>query len=343
MGTRSPDMMKAIKIGLAAAVVVVVAAGLWWYWDYSAAHPSTDDAYLQADILTIVPQVPGRVATVAVTEDQHVSAGDVLFSLETSDFEAQRDIAKAQLLQADQTTDVSGANVAAAQAQVVQAQATENEAVTTYERQRSLFEQGDVAQAALDQATTARDQASGARAAADAALDSARSADTSPDGVSAARLSAEAAVRLAELNLARTEITAPADGWVSNISLRPGDYVATGQPLFSLVEDADWWVDANFKETDLERIRPGQPVSLSIDMYSGAAMTGTVASIGAGSGAAFSLLPAQNATGNWVKVTQRFPVRIALDGPPADPALRLRVGTSVTATVDTTAPPDPVE
>ena len=113
--------------------------------------------------------------------------------------------------------------------------------------------------------------------------------------------------------------------------------VASGAPLFSLVEDGAWWVSANFKETDLQRIRPGQPVALAVDMYPGTTLTGTVQSLGAGSGAVFSLLPAQNATGNWVKVTQRFPVRIRIDKKPGDPALQLRVGASTTATVDTSA------
>lgn len=131
-------------------------------------------------------------------------------------------------------------------------------------------------------------------------------------------------------------IIAPTRGWVANISLRPGQVVGVGQPLFSLVEDGEWWVDGNFKETDLARIRPGQPVSLTIDMYPGTKVNGSVESIGAGSGAVFSLLPAQNASGNWVKITQRFPVRIRLSDKPKDPALQLRVGASVTVTINTT-------
>lgn len=334
-------MGRTIKIVPAAVAVLAAAGGLWWYWSYSAAHPSTDDAYLQADILTITSEVSGRAAKVAVIENQRVSAGDVLFTIDPASYEAQRDIASAQLEQAGQATGVTGANVAAAQTQVQTTQAAETIAFATYHRQRTLFDRGDVAQAALDQAATARDQATGAREASDAALASARASDGRTNGMSAARLSAEAAMRLAQIDVDRITVTAPADGWIANISLRPGQFVTVGEPQFSLVEGGAWWIDANFKETDLQQIRPGQPARIRIDMYPGTDLTGHVASLGAGSGASFSLLPAQNATGNWVKVTQRFPVRITLDAGPADRARQMRVGASVTVSVDTEAMPVP--
>ena len=330
---------RTLKIVLAVVAVAAVAFGLWRYWGYAAAHPSTDDAYLSAGVLDVAAQVGGRVETVAVAENQRVAAGDVLFTLERADYEAQLDIARATLEQADQSTGVNDANVAAAEARLAEASAALSDAETVYARQERLFALGDVAQAALDTATTARDRARSARAAAEAAVAAARAPVATPDGVTAARRTAEAQVALAELDLARTEVTAPADGWIANVSLRPGQYVAPGQPLFALVEDGAWWVDANFKETDLGSIRPGQPAEVSVDMYPGLTLRGTVESLGAGSGASFSLLPAQNASGNWVKVTQRFPVRIALSEAPADPAMRLRVGASTTVTVDTGAAP----
>jgi membrane fusion protein (multidrug efflux system) len=133
----------------------------------------------------------------------------------------------------------------------------------------------------------------------------------------------------------RTHVTAPAGGWVTNISVRPGNVVQAGTPAFAVVEDGNWWVDANFKETDLGRIKPGQPATIRLDMYPGTTFEGIVESISAGSGASFSVLPPENATGNWVKVTQRFPVRVKITSQP-DPDKPLRMGASATVKVDTT-------
>jgi membrane fusion protein (multidrug efflux system) len=135
----------------------------------------------------------------------------------------------------------------------------------------------------------------------------------------------------------RTHVTAPGSGWVTNSNLRPGSIVQAGTPAFALIEDGHWWVDANFKETDLARIKPGQPATIRLDMYSGTKLDGVVEAISAGSGASFSVLPPENATGNWVKVTQRFPVRIRITGTP-DPDKPLRVGASADVSIDTTAP-----
>ena len=132
----------------------------------------------------------------------------------------------------------------------------------------------------------------------------------------------------------KTHTTAPSDGILSNVTLRPGATVQAGQPLFAIIEANRWWVDANFKETDLARIKVGQPATVYLDMYPGVTFDGTVESISSGSGASFSVLPPENASGNWVKVTQRFPVRIALTNPPADKPLR--VGASTSVTIDTT-------
>ena len=132
----------------------------------------------------------------------------------------------------------------------------------------------------------------------------------------------------------KTHVTAPSDGILSNVTLRPGATVQAGPPLFAIIEANRWWVDANFKETDLARIKVGQPATVYLDMYPGATFDGVVESISAGSGATFSVLPPENATGNWVKVTQRFPVRITITNPPADKPLR--VGASASVTIDTT-------
>jgi len=132
----------------------------------------------------------------------------------------------------------------------------------------------------------------------------------------------------------KTHVTAPGAGWVTNVNLRPGSVVQAGTPAFAVIEDSNWWVDANFKETDLGRIKPGQKATISLDMYPGMTLDGVVESISAGSGATFSVLPPENATGNWVKVTQRFPVRVRITSTP-DPDNPLRLGASATVTIDT--------
>ncbi|MFD1882779.1 HlyD family secretion protein [Paracoccus pacificus] len=329
--------MKNVKsLGLL-AIAVLIGAGLWWWWEHGKTYPSTDDAYLGANIVNIAPEIAGRVIDVAVVENGYVAAGDVLFRLDPDAMTAAVDLAQAQLDQATQVAGVAGSDVTAAAAQVTNADAALRRAQLDFDRNERLFRLGDIAKAALDQATAARDQAEAQKQAAEAALAAARDQLGDTGEQNAGVRLALAGLKQAQLNLDHTTVLAPTSGWIANLTLRPGSYVAPGQQLFALVEEGAWWVDGNFKETDLRRIRPGQPVALEIDMYSGTKVKGVVDSIGAGSGAVFSLLPPENATGNWVKVTQRFPVRIRIEDTPDDKALQLRVGASVTATVDTSA------
>ncbi|MCZ4255327.1 HlyD family secretion protein [Sulfitobacter sp. G21635-S1] len=329
--------MKNFKlIGLAIAAVIA-GGGLYWWYQNGLIYPSTDDAYLRANILTIAPQVSGRVTEVSTGENKYVRAGDLIFKLDTAQLQAAVETAQANYDQARRNAGSTSADVLGARAHVAGAQTARDEAQTSYDRQKSLFEKGDVSQAALDQASTALDQATATLQAAQSALAAARSQAGEPGDRNAVVRAALGQLTQAQIALDHATVTAPVHGWVANITLRPGQVVAAGQPLFSIVEDGHWWVDGNFKETDLMRIRPGQPVSISIDMYPDTRLNGKIESIGAGSGAVFSLLPPENATGNWVKVTQRFPVRISLEDKPGNPAVQLRVGASVTATVDTSA------
>lgn len=295
---------------------------------------------MQADILTIAPQISGKVETVAVAENGYVKAGDVLFTLEAGALQAAVNAALAQLDLATQSTEASSDEVTAAQANVTSTTAALTEAEAVLARDTKLAATGDLAPAGMEKSQTTRDQAAAAKAAAEAALAAAR--DQAGAGKAPAIKAAQAALDQAQLALSHATVTAPAAGWVANLRLRPGQVVSAGQPLFSIVEDGNWWVDANFKETDLSRIVPGQNVAITIDMYPGQSLTGKVESLGAGSGAVFSLLPAQNATGNWVKVTQRFPVGISLDPLRSGPPVQLRVGASVTATVDAQTAPKAV-
>lgn len=329
--------MKHTKVLILVGVAALLAAGLYWWWHHNTIYPSTEDAYLQANVLTIAPQVSGRVTKVAVSENAYVEAGTVLVKLDIASLQATVNTAQAQFDLATQNAGASGSNVAVAQAKLVRATAALTEAKADYTRYRTLFGRGSVSKSDLDRATETRDTAQASVQEAQAALAAARDRLGAAGPENAGVRAALGALTQARIDLEHATISAPASGWIANIRLRPGQVVSVAQPLFSLIEEGEWWVDGNFKETDLERIRPGQPVSLSIDMYPGTKVNGTVESIGAGSGAVFSLLPAQNATGNWVKVTQRFPVRISLADKPQDPARQLRVGASVTATVDTSA------
>lgn len=324
-------MTRRLRILVALAIVVAIGAGMVWYWRYSSLHPTTQDAYLQADVLSIAAQVTGTVAAVGVSENQHVAAGDELFRIDDKDYrlavaQAQASVEEVAARQASYDSQTQ-----AAESAVRSAQTAKNTADAALERAKRLFAEGTVSQASLDQATSAAAQAASALHGALAQLAQAQAAQAANR---AALSAAKAALETAKLNLQRTVVHAPAAGWVANIKLVEGAVVTAYAPLFSLVESEAWWITANFKETDLARLRPGQPATITIDMLPGVTLSGKVLSIGPGSGSTFALLPAENASGNWVKVTQRFPVRITLDKVRDD----FRVGASSTVTVDTTAP-----
>ncbi|MEZ5473928.1 MAG: HlyD family secretion protein [Steroidobacteraceae bacterium] len=328
--------MSRFKLLLLLLAIAALAVGLAFWWRHQEIYPSSDDAYLQAHILTIAPQIGGAVSEVAIAENQRVEQNAVLFRIDSTDLELARDAAMAQVELARRTALAVGDNVAAASAQLAGARASLENAASELARNEELLNSALVARSVVDQFLAQRNEAAAQVAAAQANLTAAKSqAGTRGEDNPSVR-AAVAQLKRAARNLQYSEVSAPATGWIANLSLRPGQVVTADQPLFSLVEDGSWWVDANFKETDLQRIRPDQPATVTIDMYPGVELHGTVESIGAGSGAAFSLLPPENATGNWVKVTQRFPVRIKIARSPADQALQLRVGASVTATVDTT-------
>ncbi|MCG7522211.1 HlyD family secretion protein [Ruegeria sp. Ofav3-42] len=322
--------MKSLKVVSVVVMLGVIAVGLLLFWRHQERYPSTDDAYVGANIIYVAPQVTGQVAEVLVDEDQPVKNGDLLFTIDDTQFKASVDQAKANLDSAVQQAQSYSTQIAAAQASVESAQSAYDTAQSNLERAKALFSTGDLAQASLDQTTSSFAQASARLTTSQSSLLALQS------GLAAKQddiLSSQAQLEIAQANLNWTKIFASANGWIANLTLRPGSSVSANAPQFSIVESTDWWVDANFKETSLPRIRPGQPVTVKIDMLPGVTLTGKVASIGRGSGDTFSLLPSENASGNWVKVTRRFPVRVELD--PTDAPLR--VGGSSKVTVDTTA------
>ena len=340
------------KKALTALASVVVVAGLGWaaYEYLVASHfESTDNAYVQGNVIQITPQIVGTVLAIMADDTDFVKAGQPLVQLDPADARVALDQAEAALAQAVRQTrtlyvnnGALGAQIALREAEVVKANSDIARAAADLGRRQSLSGNGAVSGEELQHAQAQLANANSALAAARAGVSAAREQLSSnqalTDGTSLEQHPAVqlAAARMREAVLAtqRAVMTAPADGYVAKRTVQLGQRIAAGLPLMSVIPLNQLWVDANFKEVQLRHIRIGQPVALVADLYGKkTGYKGTVAGLGAGTGAAFSLLPAQNATGNWIKVVQRVPVRIALD-PTQFIDHPLRVGLSMTAEVD---------
>ena len=313
-------------IGLA---VAVVAGGI--YWHHESAFASTDDAYVQGNQVDIAALVGGTVQKVAVVDQQKVNQGDLLFEIDPANSQIALARVQAQLALARQQSQQEGAAVSSAEATLAQRRAEAASARSNWARNQQLMKSGFLSPQGGEQARTAVATAEAAVKAAEANVQQARSTLGEQGDQNAAVQAAAAAVQAAQLDLDRTHVTSPSSGIVANLSLRPGNAVQVGVPLFVVISDNEFWVDANFKETELHDLRPGLKAEIRSDVYPDRVFHGTVQSLSGGSGAAFSLLPPQNATGNWVKVTQRVPVRIRIDD--SDPQHPLRIGTTATVKV----------
>jgi membrane fusion protein (multidrug efflux system) len=305
---------------------------------------STDDAYVGGDITVIAPKVSGFIARVAVADNQTVHAGDVLVKLDDRDYVAARARAiaavaaqEAALGNLRATRHLQEAIIAQAQAGITSADAEierTREDQTRYQRLQRLsavsLQESQKADADYKDAIASGVKARAALAASQRQLDV---IDSQTQQIQAALAQANADRDVAELNLSYTELRAPMDGTVGNRSARPGSYATIGAQLMSLVPARGLWVDANFKESQLARMHAGQPVFVEADVLPGQVLQGRVASLAPATGAVFSVLPAENATGNFTKIVQRVPVRILLDGD-ASALGRLRPGLSVVAKVD---------
>ncbi len=320
----------------ALAVGAVLLFGIYAYWNFERDHPATDNAYVQANYVWISPMVSGPLTKVAVTDNSFVKKGDLLFEIDTRSYDADLAAAQAALVLIHQEVTAGKAKVVAAQAAVAQQVVAVNTAKELADRNKPLV-RDDVSP--VVQGIELENSLAEARSkleALKAALKVTQAEYGSEASIKAKIELATAKVELAQLNRDWTSVVAPADGYVTDFVLRVGDVVEAQSQLFPFVESGKWWVDANFKETGVHRIRPGQKVDITIDMYGGKKFSGTVESIGSSSAASFALLPPQNTTGNWVKVTQRIPVRIELEAENKD--FRYRLGASAQVEVNTDPP-----
>lgn len=301
---------------MALGPILAVAAGLW-YWFGRPGEVGTDNAYIKQDIVSVGGEVSGLITDVRVRENQHVKAGDVLFVIDPSSFNAAIRQADAQIATAQARVTAMQSDVTAKAAELAAARDDLALAQANHAREKALMDRGFNTRARMDAAehsvAVARDRIGAIQAeVAQARAQLAQGAQV--PGIDPAIAAAQANRAKASLDVNRTVVRAPADGVVTQVTrLQVGQMVFPGAPMLSIVRDGGARIEANFKETDLNHMRPGQPAEIRIDAYPGLVLKGHVESIGAGTGSEFSVLPAQNATGNWVKVIQRVPVRIAID------------------------------
>jgi membrane fusion protein (multidrug efflux system) len=342
------DLRRALRqLALAGAVPLVALSAAWYghhWWTVGRFIETTDDAYVGGDITVIAPKVAGFIGQVAVADNQEVHAGDLLVRLDDRDYRAALDRAaaavaaqQAVLANLEATRRLREAMVAEAMAGITAADAELARAEFDLVRYRRLAAHRFASEQRLQQADADHKKAGAAADKARATLAAAEREleviDTRKQEARAALAEAEAGREIAALNLGYTELRAPIDGTVGNRSARSGAFAPVGAQLMSLVPARGLWIDANFKESQLALMRPGQPAAIEADVLPGEVFSGHVASLAPATGAQFSLLPAENATGNFTKIVQRVPVRILLDGD-ASALGRLRPGLSVTASVD---------
>ncbi|MEO8882079.1 MAG: HlyD family secretion protein [Devosia sp.] len=325
------------RLALMISVPVILIAGGAYFFLNGGRYQDTDNAYVTQPIVSISPDIAGRITEIDVKENQYVKAGATLFKMDPAPFQIALDQANAALAAARLNVEQLRVNYTTAQAKLATDQQTLAIQQRVQSRNSDLATKGVATATAVDQGELAVQTAQQAVdldkqgvAGALAALNGDPNLKT--DDAPAVK-GAIAAVSSAQLNLTKTTVVAPAAGVISQIpSFNVGQFVGTGTAIVSLVETGNTWIEANFKETQLELIKVGQPADVVVDTYGSTKLKGTVQSVGAATGAQFSLIPAQNATGNWVKVVQRVPVRISVEANPDQP---LRSGMSATATIDT--------
>ena len=334
----NPKKKKGLRLALMLIVPLALAIGGGWWWITGGRYQETDDAYLQQPKVAIASQIAGRIVESNVADNMRVEAGAVLFQVDQQPYRIAFAQAEAALEGARLQVEQLRAAYSQAKAQERDAESEVAYLETQLNRQQDLSRKGVASQSSLDEAQRnlqkAKESLSSARQAVASALAALGGNPDIETDKHPTVLSALAARDKAAYELEQTTVKAPADGVIAQASnFRNGQFVSAGTPLFTLVETQSIWVEANFKETQLTHMKPGQKAEIVFDTYPDRPVEATVEDIGAGTGAEFSLLPPQNATGNWVKVTQRIPVRLKLQADGVD--LPLRTGMSATVTVDT--------
>ncbi|OQW57901.1 MAG: multidrug transporter [Proteobacteria bacterium SG_bin9] len=340
-GMPLPRKKKLIGLLLCLGAVAVLAGG--WVWVAASGEASTDNAYVRGDVTSLAPKVAGYITTVEVEDNETVQVGDVLFRIDDRDYRARLaqaaanvEAAKARLTNVDAEIQLQRALIRQAEAQKRSTIAELDLATKAFDRRRELIRTNAVSQAQLDESDAARTRTEAGVAAASATVEAQHQRvavlATQREAAVASVAQAEAARDLAQIDLDNTIVRAPVGGVIGNRQVRIGRLVAPGTSLLDIVPVNDLWVVANFKETQIEHIRPGQRARITIDGYPNEALKGVVDSFAPGSGSAFSLLPTDNATGNFVRVVQRVPIKIKFAGKPL--SARLVPGLSARVQVD---------
>ncbi len=327
-------MMRGILLVVVPLLVVLVGG---YYWMTGGRYVKTDNAYVRADKVAVGPEVDGRVTDVLVSTNDTVLAGDILFRIDDESFGIALSEADAQLTMVRTEIAVLRANYQSLREQVTLAETDALFYEQEFRRQAELAERNVTSGIKVDQARHDMDMAIQEIAVREKALGEVLAKlggdPNTPDEKFARFINARSRRDKAALDLRNTVVRAPADGIIGRVDLRPGSYVETGKPVISLVETGDLWFEANLKERDLTHVAIGQPATIRVDSYPDHEWNAKVVSFSPATGAEFSLLPPQNATGNWVKVVQRVPVRLRIDRRPDDPPLR--IGMSATVSIDT--------
>ena len=325
-------------LGLSLLTLVVIGGLAGWtaYWFLIGQHHvTTDDAYVNGDVVEITSEIPGTVVALHVDNTQTVAAGDALVGLDPADAQIAVAAAEADLALAVRQVRSLDAQAEQLRAQIESNQTTLERAQNDYKRRQTLVDAGGVS---AEELSHARDTIQQLTAAVDAARAAYKATESQIAGTTVTThptvQAAAARLRNAELALRRSAITAPVAGVIAKRSVEIGQHIDPGTPLMSIIPLEDLWIEANFKEVQIANIRPGQPVTVHVDVYGGSQLYhGRVAGVAAGSGGTFALLPPQNATGNWIKIVQRVPVRILLD-PAEVTAHPLRLGLSSVIDID---------
>jgi len=335
----SSPLIRRIAYVIAALVLLAAIYPAYHYYRYYMTHVTTDDAYVGGTVALVAARVAGTVSAVYVDDNWTVREGDLLITLDPRDSEVKVAQAQAQLDRAYQTVDEQYAQLASAQAGLQLAESQLKLTLADYERAKELKAAGVASGQFYDQAQTAHHMALANRALAQHQVAQARAALGSKVNHDHARYAtalvdqAEAGLKAASLDLNYTRITAPFSGIIARKSIHAGQRVQSGQPLMAIIPVNRLYLTANFKETQLTDVRVGQKADIEADLYPGVEFRGHVESISIGTGSVFALLPPENATGNWVKVVQRVPVKIVLDGDQQSEH-PLRMGLSVVVSVD---------